>query len=125
MQITKLEQRDFFGDVGATVHCTRCGVRCQVRGGGDDQARIARFADHAGLCATCVTAWWFQHGPLAQLMTPDKRHMLTDPRVQTQFVSVLQASGHEDLQPDQIKWERLVAQWDLPFPQAKRTRGKR
>jgi len=49
--------------------------------------------------------------------------MLADPRVREQIGQIFLA-GQADARIERIDWQRVVDQWDMPFPTARR-KGRR
>jgi hypothetical protein len=46
--------------------------------------------------------------------------MLLAPHVQQQFARVMKA-GNADATPEEINWQRVVENWNLPFAKAKKS----
>ena len=113
--------------LGNTAPCARCGALCRVTGKKPtEEARIARYATQetinngTAMCIACVLSDWLQSGPLAEMITIEK---LRDPRVQQRTIDLYNDKhGHNDGNATEINWDALIANWDLPFPKAKRRR---
>ena len=102
-----------------TVACDRCGAPCRISPRRDPDAKLLRHAtpQESGLCADCAVAEWFVVSDLRDSMDP---RALLLPHVQAQFVAVMRA-GRADLTPAEIHWERVVANWHLPFVVTRRS----
>jgi len=110
--------------------CSRCGALCKLADHATEDARLLRKAtkpETSGFCPECgVTDFYKNQYPhLTELMmsNPMGKAMLLDPRVQEQFAKVMQA-GNADLKPDEINWQRVHDNWELPFPLRKRGRKR-
>lgn len=135
------------------ANCERCGIRCRVNGPGNQDARLLRLASEArGYCVNCAVAEWFQsQDMLMELLSRPRcqtcgghrdaklygerkctcekpkiataQEMLRLPHVQALFARILVA-GHADVNPAQIDWDEVIANWHLPFAKPKRKRRK-
>lgn len=127
------EQLDLFEPrrpVGV-ANCERCGIRCRVHGPGNQDARLLRLSTEArGYCVNCAVAEWFQKQDMLMDLLSSSRcqtsvqDMLRLPHVQELFAQIL-ATGHADVDPAQIDWDEVIANWHLPFgkkPKRKRRR---
>lgn len=96
--------------------CKRCGMRCRVAPNPESQARLLKRAATGGLCATCCAHDFLRHAyPANLLLARTGPRGLLLPHVQEQFASIMRV-GHSDATPDEIDWEKMVANWDAPFP---------
>lgn len=140
---------------GQIGQCQRCAVRCRVRGTQTADARLLRYAlTPEGLCVNCAMTEWLQTtdgikeqlanrkcrrcGGLqtslgyfdrqcrcAQPDIPGVGEILRLPHIQALFRQLM-AVGRADAQPDEIDWDEVIANWDLPWPpKARRRRGKK
>lgn len=116
--------------IGALAECTRCKRLCALAGPPTPEARLLRFAtaDHVaefgGLCVDCATTGFLK--AIEIVPATIERHgvaMLLNPHVQKQFITLM-ISGKADARPDEINWQNVVDNWDLPFPKKKRARQK-
>lgn len=126
MNINDLEQQHFFGGE-RVVLCPRCGKPGRVAGGGDTQARIARYADQAAIarnthsCLECAITGWLKD---LEMVDAAELHGLLLPHVQKQFAALVNASMHEDFRPEEIDWQRIVDNWELPMPKPKQKKRR-
>ena len=109
---------------GESRSCSRCGIACVVATDHNAAARLLPFADGPGVCATCAWRCWVQH--LFELIGPylpqgAERGCWRLPHVQENVGSLLRAGG-ADVDQHAVDFERLVVEWDLPLPKAKRSR---
>ncbi len=103
------------------VNCQRCNKRCI---GMKSQRPEARPFKHAlqGLCTECIVSQFFQNADneegigfalaSAENFTPEGLRL---PHIQEQFRRVLEV-GMSELIFDEIDWDEVIANWDLPFP---------
>jgi hypothetical protein len=99
--------------------CLRCGKLCQSRGPGNADARLLRRAE-SGYCPDCAaTEFLLGVDTLREMLDLRGPAVLRKSHYQAQFARIL-ASGHSDAAPGEIDWERVIANWDLPFPAARR-----
>ena len=107
------------------VSCDRCGVPCKVAYTANEDARLLMHSTApAGWCADCAaTDFMKNRSPLARMMemNPIGKAMLLDPRVQAQF-AVLMKTGNTDAKPEELNWQRIHGNWELPFGKPKRKR---
>jgi len=92
-----------------------------------EAAKTNRNSTNNRFCVDCaVTDFFKNRSPLAELlsMNPLGTKMLLDPRVQKQFAGLMQA-GNADAKPEEINWQRVVENWDLPFPTKRRKARKK
>ena len=112
------------------VYCSRCGAPGKLADSATDDAQLLKHAtrpETSGFCVDCaVTDFFKNRSHLAELlaMNPLGTKMLLDPRVQQHFSGVMQA-GNADAQPEEINWQRVVENWDLPFPTKRRKARKK
>ena len=136
------------------ANCERCGIRCQVHGPGNQDARLLRLSTEArGYCVNCAVAEWFQkQDMLMDLLSrprcqtcgghPDAKlygerkctcavpkvhtaqDMLRLPHVRELFAQIL-ATGHADVDPAQIDWDEVISNWHLPFGKPKRKKSRK
>ena len=101
----------------AEKECVRCGVPCQPDKPGNPKARPFRRAEK-GLCADCAVTHFF----MSPEMEPARRGILANgievlrsSNIQQQFASIME-TGESELQSEEINWEKVIKQWDMPFP---------
>ena len=109
------------------VNCSRCGAICKVADSATEDARLLKHStEPSGYCVECgVTDFFKNHSQLAMLMemNPAGKQMLLDPRVQQQFAGLMQ-TGKADAKSEEINWQRVHDNWDLPFPKVRKSRKK-
>jgi len=99
------------------VKCPRCGAPCRIGPPPGAQAKMLRRSPTAkGLCVNCATHDFLRNTyPPNILLAESGPHVLLLPQIQEQFAGIMQVT-HADAQADEINWEQIVANWDLPFP---------
>jgi len=99
------------------VHCERCEVRCKVAERQNLKARMLRRSkEPKGLCINCAVHDWLRNTyPPNILLAQSGPKILLYPHIQKQFAELMRA-GFADAKPDEIDWNRIVENWDLPFP---------
>jgi hypothetical protein len=95
--------------------CDRCSLPCRVGGPKNPEARfLRRSATGQGYCPSCATTQFLKTTTgLSELLKLRGPEVLRDPVIQRQFVAVM-AIGGADATPDEIDWERVIANWALP-----------
>ena len=112
------------------IYCSRCGAPCKLADSVTEDAELLKSAtkpETRGYCPDCaVTDYFKHHSMLAQLMgmNPVGKAMLLDPRAQQQFAGIMQA-GKADARPEEVNWQRVHDNWELPFEKSKRKRSRR
>ena len=104
--------------------CLRCTRPCEVSPPTAPPGRLlTRSASPSGLCPNCAVRTFLAATPLARLAetSPAGPAAFLVPHVQAQFVQLM-ARGGAQMRPDEIDWEAVVAQWDLPLPGTRRRR---
>jgi hypothetical protein len=101
--------------------CDRCGRPCQVAPDRNPDARLLRkSAVPKGLCVDCATTEWLLNTyPCNLLLDQSGPDVLRHGAIQEQFAAIM-ISGNADARPDEINWERVIANWDLPVKQVKK-----
>ena len=102
------------------VHCNRCHVRLRT-GTPDPKARLLRISDTAkGFCLNCaVTDWFKTTTTVAEILERDGIDGLRLPHIRKQFLAVCRV-GKAQVDPKQIDWDEVIANWELPFPRERR-----
>ena len=100
-----------------TTNCIRCGVKCQVAGPQNSEAKLLRRSkDPKGLCVNCAVHDWLRNTyPVNMLLAKSGPKSLVYPHVQEQFAGIMKV-GMADAIPDEIGWALIIENWDLPFP---------
>lgn len=113
-----MDLEEFLADVGRTCLCKRCGHLCKVAATRNPNARIMRHAKRSeGYCANCALTGWLRdkhYEPLPTLLARSGPQVLLSRPVQVQVYSVLR-SAKADAKPEEIDWQAVVANWDLPL----------
>lgn len=110
----------------AAIPCTRCGKLGKAGLPPNPKGRLMVYAQTAqnALCADCAATAFIKDTEV--LMYGISLHgvrVLLDPRIQSGFADVMRA-GKADATPEEINWQRVVDNWELPIPKQKK-RGKR
>jgi len=98
------------------IKCPRCGARCQVGPLPGAQAKMLRRSPTIGLCVNCATHDFLRNTYPANILLAEMGPWgLLLPHIQQAFAAIMRVN-HADAQPDEIKWQQVVDNWDLPFP---------
>lgn len=98
------------------IHCERCEARCKVAGPRNPDAKMLRRSKSKGLCVNCAVHDWLRNTyPPNILLAQSGPKVLLYPHIQKQFTEIMQTAV-ADAQPEEINWELIVENWDLPFP---------
>jgi hypothetical protein len=105
------------------VRCQRCNLsmRVRVRPGNPDALLMQLSPTGEGLCASCAATLFLhdkRHEHIKH-MIDEKRELLLWEAMQQQFASLMQA-GNADARPEEINWQSVHDNWELPFARAKR-----
>lgn len=104
------------------IPCTRCGKLGQAGPPPNPEGRLMVYAQTAenAMCADCA-ATAFIKGIDVFMYSIELRgpEILLTPHVQVQFAQVM-TSGKADATPQEIDWQRVVENWELPVPKEKR-----
>jgi len=99
------------------TQCPRCGRLCLSGKSDNPEARPFRRAEE-GLCGDCAVT----HFLMCPEMEPMKNNLLNagldalkNLNIQEVFESMLLA-GKSELTMEEINWENVINNWDLPFP---------
>jgi hypothetical protein len=97
------------------VNCQRCGLPCRLSGPPGKKAKMLRFSEGPGLCVNCAVHDWLRNTyPPNILLAQSGPKVLLVKHIQEQFTEIMQI-GFADAKPDEIDWNRIVENWDLPF----------
>ncbi|KKN74456.1 hypothetical protein LCGC14_0390760 [marine sediment metagenome] len=110
------EQKTLFDTAGApeTVDCPRCGQRCRVDLLPGSKAKMLRRSKK-GLCANCAVHDWLRNTyPPNIILAQSGPKVLLFEHIQTQFAEIMKM-GFADAKPDEIDWQKIVDNWELPF----------
>lgn len=102
--------------------CERCGAHCKVAETRNPEAKMLRHSN-TGLCINCAVHDWLRNTyPPNILIAQSGPEILRYPMIQEKFADIMRC-GLSDATPDEIDWERVVENWDLPFPTKLKTSG--
>ncbi len=107
---------------GSGCACERCKVPLRVADDRKAEARMLRLAKTPrGYCINCAVREWFytMRDTFRDLRPEDLRLA----HVQQQTALVMKAAG-SDARPEEIAWEKVVADWDLPLRGAAKPKRK-
>lgn len=106
------------------VDCGRCKAHCKVDTPKNPKAKMLRRSkEPKGLCVNCAVHDWLRNTyPPNILLAQSGPNVLLLPHIQEQFADLMRV-GFADAEPDEIDWERIVENWDLPFPKKLKTSG--
>lgn len=99
------------------VNCERCQANCRVNTLRNPNAKMLRRSkEPKGLCVNCAVHNFLRntYPPNIQLAESGPEILLI-PHIQKLFADIMKA-GFADARPDEIDWQRIVDNWDLPFP---------
>lgn len=99
------------------VNCERCGAHCRVDAlRSSDAKMLRRSKEPKGLCINCAVSDWLRNTyPPNILLAQSGPKVLLFPHIQEQFAEIMKV-GFADAKPDEIVWQRIVDNWELPFP---------
>lgn len=108
-----------------TTNCLRCGVACQVSGPRNTDAKLLRRSkEPKGLCVNCAVHEYLMNTyPVNVLLAKSGPKGLAYPHIQEQFAGIMRM-GMADAMPDEIGWDLIVENWDLPFPNKVKSRAQ-
>ena len=98
------------------THCERCKALCKVAESQNPKAKMLRWSKESkGLCINCAVHDWLRNTyPVNLILAQSGPKSLAYPHIQEQFTGIMRA-GLADATPDEIDWEAIIANWDLPF----------
>lgn len=98
------------------IHCERCEAPCRIAEPRNPDAKMLRRGkEPKGLCVNCAVHDWLRNTyPPNILLAQSGPKVLLYSHIQEQFTGIMQAAL-ADAQPDEINWELIVENWDLPF----------
>lgn len=104
-------------NISPLVPCSRCGIECRVAPKPESRALMLRAAEiPQGHCVNCaITHWLMCCYPLNTILDEKGPESLLRPG-ETERIAPILAVFHADASPDEIDWERVVANWELPLP---------
>jgi len=97
------------------MKCLRCQAHVQVSEPGNSKAKMLRRSTGPGLCVNCAVHDWLRNTyPVNLILACSSPNSLRFEHVQQQFTDIMRAGG-ADANPDEIDWEAIIDNWDLPF----------
>jgi len=104
-------------DTEQTSHCSRCGARCKVDPvAGSKAEMLKRGKSPKGLCINCAVHDFLRNTyPVNLLLAQSGPKSLAFPHIQEQFAGIMK-SRCSDAVPDEIGWQAIIDNWNLPFP---------
>ena len=111
-------------ETDTVIHCGRCEAPCKVDGLQNPKAKMLRRSkEPKGLCINCAVHDWLRNTyPPNILLAQSGPKMLLFPHIQQQFAGIMRI-GFADAKPDEIDWQKIVDNWDLPFSKDVKTSG--
>jgi len=108
---------DTLFDNQAECNCGRCGARCKVNPVAGSRAKmLKRGSDTKGLCVNCAVHNWLRNTyPVNIILAQSGPRSLALPHIQEQFAGIMK-SQCSDAVPDEIGWQAIIDNWNLPFP---------
>lgn len=99
------------------INCERCQAHCRVNELRSSDAKMLRHSNEPkGLCVNCAVHDWLRNTyPPNLLLAQSGPRILLFPHIQKQFAEIMKV-GSSDAKPDEIDWDRIVENWELPFP---------
>ena len=77
---------------------------------------LRRSQEPKGLCVNCAVHDFLRNTyPCNILLAQSGSKALAHPHIQEQFAAIMRA-GPADALPDEIDWDLIIENWDLPFP---------
>ncbi len=109
-------QETLFDGAGST-NCERCGAQLKVDAVPGSEAKMLRRSKvPKGLCVNCAVHDWLRNTyPPNILLAQSGPKVLLFPHIQEQFTEIMKI-GLADAKPDEIDWQKIVDNWELPFP---------
>lgn len=98
------------------IHCERCEAPCRIAGPANPDAKMLwRSKEPKGFCVNCAVHDWLRNTyPVNLIFTTLSPDALRLEHIQQQFTGIMQVAL-ADAQPDEIDWEAIITNWDLPF----------
>lgn len=98
------------------IHCERCEAPCKIVGQGNPDAKMLRLSISKGLCINCAVHDFLRNCyPANMQLAESGPKALLLPHMQGLFTGIMRIAS-ADAKPDEINWELIVENWDLPFP---------
>lgn len=105
--------------------CERCGRMLRVAGPRNPDAKMLRRAKNPkGLCVNCATHDWLRNTyPVNMQLAEKGPGILLYPHIRDVFRHLL-STACADAKLDEINWNLIVENWELPFPDKVKPSGK-
>jgi len=103
-------------ETDAIIRCQRCQASFKVAGPRNPKAKMLRRSkEPAGLCINCAVHNFLRNTyPVNMLLAASGPKGLAYPHIQQRFTDIMRVGG-ADAEPDEINWEMIIENWDLPF----------
>ena len=97
--------------------CERYGAALKANPVAGSKAKmLKRSKSPKGLCVNCAVHNWMRNTyPVNLLLAQSGPRGLALPHIQEQFAGIMK-SRCSDAVPDEIGWQAIIDNWDLPFP---------
>lgn len=97
-------------------HCVRCDALCKVDPLHRSKAKmLKRGSRPKGLCINCAVHDFLRNMyPANLLLAESGPKALAIPHLQDEFAGIMKAQCSDAL-PDEINWQEIINNWDLPF----------
>ena len=100
------------------INCERCKAPCRIAGPRNPDAKMLRLLSKGtkGLCVNCAVHDWLRNTyPSNMLLVQSGPEILVHRHIQEEFAAIMKV-GLADANPDEINWNLIIKNWDLPFP---------
>ncbi len=99
------------------IPCKRCGARCRIAGPGRPDARMLKLSQtDKGLCVNCATHDFLRNTyPVNMIIAEKGPGILAHAHIRLAFGELMRV-GKADAQPEEINWNLINENWELPFP---------
>lgn len=111
-----MNQLNLFASDQNVTACLRCGARCKVDPLDGSKAKMLKRGKlPQGLCLNCAVHDFLRNTyPVNLLLAQSGPRALAMPHIQEQFAGIMK-SAFSDALPDEIDWQVIIDNWDLPF----------
>ena len=100
------------------TYCQRCKTELAVNPKPQSDAKMLKRAKQSqGFCVNCAVHDWLRNTyPVNQILAGMKNpaETLRLEHIQQQFTDIMRV-GNADAMPDEINWEAIIDNWDLPW----------
>jgi len=99
------------------LRCERCNARVRLATRRNPDAKMLRLSTkQKGLCINCAVHDWLRNTyPVNILLAKSGPGCLAHQHIRDQFTGIMR-SQRADANPDEINWNLLSDNWELPFP---------